>query len=506
MLETREYQQQCIDAVETQLQLSRSVMLQLATGAGKTYIGQEVGTNWAGKVLVVVHRSDLVAQWDMPNIATIQAICKGGYKLLEEYGPLDLLILDEAHHYIEDNTWGQIILKWPGRVFGPTATPWRYDPRQRLRSLWQTLLHGPIKDELIWDRHILPARVVSPWFGEILQGQDLKSLAAQKNFTEDVLSKAALLQYGIDWLMDIAPKSQTIIFVKNLKQADIVKDYLKKQHNEPSIIIQGTTRKGFRRAAYKMFTDGKFTKLISVNVLTEGIDLPACDAVLILRTTASLALFLQMVGRCIRQHGCITCSTKKYGLVLDAGGNFAKFGHPDDNYVWTLDERERDYRAPWVCVFCNTVNSPTYEECEGCGAPRREEGAGIAKLYIICHKCGIQRPADEPICPACAISVITEKPNWENNPKSFSYRNLEWRRSVHGYESRIEGLGCFAHMVQETLTDWGAAIILDEESILWKISSEPTPKGIIAMKGLYDPSKTLDRVTNKVQRLVKAKG
>ena len=60
------------------------------------------------------------------------------------------------------------------------------------------------------------------------------------------------------------------------------------------------------------FQDGTVRCIINCMVLTEGTDLPVCDAVMNLRPTCRNTLYQQMVGRGTRLY-----PTKEYCLVLD---------------------------------------------------------------------------------------------------------------------------------------------------------------------------------------------
>jgi len=62
-----------------------------------------------------------------------------------------------------------------------------------------------------------------------------------------------------------------------------------------------------------------------VGVLTTGFDYPALEAVLIARSTMSLALYYQIVGRVMRPFTYADGSIKT-GWVVDLGGNFDLFG------------------------------------------------------------------------------------------------------------------------------------------------------------------------------------
>src|SRR5690606_5807003 len=66
---------------------------------------------------------------------------------------------------------------------------------------------------------------------------------------------------------------------------------------------------------------GNIKTVYNVGVLTEGFDYPELDTVIIARPTASLALYMQMIGRGIR-----IAIGKEKCAVVDMCGNVQKFG------------------------------------------------------------------------------------------------------------------------------------------------------------------------------------
>ncbi len=88
-----------------------------------------------------------------------------------------------------------------------------------------------------------------------------------------------------------------------------------------SVVITGETEQSLRDRILKDFTSGKIKCLINVGVLTTGFDFPELEAVLIARSTMSLSLYYQIVGRVMRPH-----KNKLSGWVVDLGGNIDLFG------------------------------------------------------------------------------------------------------------------------------------------------------------------------------------
>ena len=85
------------------------------------------------------------------------------------------------------------------------------------------------------------------------------------------------------------------------------------------------------------FKKGNLKTLFNVSVLTEGFDYPALDTVIIARPTMSLTLWVQMVGRVMRNS-----PGKIKGSVVDMCGNQDRFGKVEELRI------EDDPKHGWV--------------------------------------------------------------------------------------------------------------------------------------------------------------
>ena len=426
-MELRDYQTDVL--AETLIRLDegqRKILLQMPTSSGKTVVGcalADVLQRQPTKrnILVVTHRRFLNQQWHetltqkfgaWAYIHTIQQITNPRHTLNFIPTHKDVLILDECHHYI-DNAWSTFIESWPGILIGITATPWRREAHQSFRHLYQSIILGPSKKDLIAAGHIVPSKVKSIKFGEI-QGKggneagDYSMAATWRYFAETVQRAASVIKQGVDFLQKESPNGKTIIFAMNLTHAESLRLYCQRVGRQ-SVIVSANTSDAARQAVFESFessnpvestvdttSDTEFdakldsviksdsspdgTKdignlvvdeipktldtLITVAVLTEGVDLPICDTVLIQRPTDSLVLYLQMVGRAGRLYG-----NKEYATILEGSGNHARHGHPDDDWYWTLESRSADLRAPKICPECDCVNPPEASKCYECGYP-----------------------------------------------------------------------------------------------------------------------------------------
>jgi DNA repair protein RadD len=104
-----------------------------------------------------------------------------------------------------------------------------------------------------------------------------------------------------------------------------------------SVVLTGETDAKVRERILMQFKSGKIRCVINVGVLTTGFDYPELEAVLIARSTMSLALYYQIVGRVMRPF-TYPDGTKKIGWVVDMGGNINFFGKIETMKIQTTEK------------------------------------------------------------------------------------------------------------------------------------------------------------------------
>jgi DNA repair protein RadD len=88
-----------------------------------------------------------------------------------------------------------------------------------------------------------------------------------------------------------------------------------------SVLLTSDTKKDERERILSQFKSGKIRCVVNVGVLTTGFDYPELECVLMARSTMSLALYYQIVGRAMR-----IAPSKKDAWIVDLGGNVNFFG------------------------------------------------------------------------------------------------------------------------------------------------------------------------------------
>lgn len=389
-MELRPYQQAMVaEARQALASGHRRVMLQLPTGGGKTVVFcaiTQAAVARGRRVLILVHRRELVvqtraklAQFGLHSdaitprgtitgqpvaVAMVQTLAK---RPAQQTG-WDLVIVDEAHHALA-STWANVLDPMPCRVLGFSATPCRLDGRP-LGHQFDHMVQGPTVAQLIEARALSDFRYLAlpPLFnskGVRKVGGDYSraAIAAQVDRRcADVVST---------WRRHASDR-RTIVFVPSVKVAE----NLVEQFGGCAALVEAKLARADRDAVLQRFASGALQVLISVDLVSEGFDVPACDCVLLARPTDSLVVFLQQVGRALRP-------SSRPALILDCVGNVHRHGLPDAERCWSLSASARDDDARKVepistCERCLSVwNRQTHgRACPHCGwlPPKVERG------------------------------------------------------------------------------------------------------------------------------------
>lgn len=121
------------------------------------------------------------------------------------------------------------------------------------------------------------------------------------------------------WAENLRGKS-TLCYAVSIGHAEVLRDALRGAGARVELVT-ANTKDGLRRDYIGGLERGALDVLVSVGVLTTGVDLPSLKALLICRPTESYNLHIQILGRATR-----TFPGKKYFLVYDLAGNVQKHG------------------------------------------------------------------------------------------------------------------------------------------------------------------------------------
>lgn len=398
-IELRPYQRELVDNIRDAMrQGHRRVLAVMPTGAGKGCTIASMVASAAAKghrTLILVHRQELVddlsgriarmgirhgiiaagrsMDFSVPTqIGSVQTVVRR----LHQIPAPSLIVQDEAHHLTVGNTWGRIIEAWP-RAFliGKTATPLRLDGRglgEGQGGYFTKLVLGPTAEWLTDNGYLAPARVFAP-LGFDAKGIRRRAGEFDMRDAEQRMMGNCLMGDAVSHYQAHLGGRTAIAFCCSISHAEAVAAAFNRK-GIAAASIDGRMDGRQRASLLADLGAGRLKVLTSCALIGEGVDVPSVGGCLLLRPTMSLALHLQMVGRCLRpQEG-------KEAIILDHAGNVLRHGHHLEPRGWSLDGIARKKRdaAPSVkvCPSCFCAMPSGRSECPECGhrfAPERRE-------------------------------------------------------------------------------------------------------------------------------------
>ena len=405
-MQLRTYQEQAITNLLTSHGLgNRKVILQSATGSGKTVMASSIvkrAVNKGNKVLFLAHRRELISQcsnklsafgidhgiimagqrtegWHSVQVASVdtlraRAITSKRMKLPEA----DIVIIDECHRSLS-NTYRKIISEYADSfLIGLTATPCRGDGLG-LGHIYSDMVCAPSIKNLTNKGHLVPARYFAPSIPDL---KGVKITAGDYN-TKQLASRmdtGELVGDIVTNFIRIAPKKKAVVFASSVQHSINLKESFEAAGIAAGH-IDGETPSEERDETLKQLESGEIQVLCNCLVLTEGWDCPSAEVCVLARPTKSLGLYLQMVGRVLRP-----MEGKDEALIIDHSGAVYQHGFVEDEFEWDLDPKQKIQQKkkretkretkPITCEKCFNV----YEKlraCPSCGAVHIKKGRAL---------------------------------------------------------------------------------------------------------------------------------
>jgi DNA repair protein RadD len=358
------------------------------TGGGKTTVFSTVvdgAMKKSRRVLITGHKIEIVEQITeaLSALGVPHGVIAPGYaetpesiqvasmatlgRRLDRHNHYDLIIIDECHHSIA-GTWRRVIDAMPqAKVLGVTATPERLDGRG-LGDIFSSMVMGPTTSELIKDGYLSPFACYAP-----AEPPDLSDISTRAgDFAPDQLADAMaapiIVGSAVDSYEEFCPGKRAIVFGVDRRHSLMLAERFN-ERGRKAVHLDGDTPKSERQQMIKALAAGEIDLVTNCGILSEGLDVPAVEAVLLARPTQSLGLHLQMVGRALR-----LAPGKERALILDLAGNTYRHGLPDAKRNWSLEGKPRRQRErsgepqPRVCECCRTINRPKAPTCMSCSA------------------------------------------------------------------------------------------------------------------------------------------
>lgn len=346
--------------------------------SGKTVLfGSIVKDGFESKrrTLILAHRSELLKQANEKlfyGYGVISSYIAAGYPMnhhnFSQIGsvqtminrelrfPIDLCIIDEAHHMQESNTYGKIkdyllSLNPNCKFLGVTATPCRTNGKG-FEKVFDKLIQGVSVSYLIQNNFLTPPK----YFISPLDLGKIKVTAGdynQKELSEVYQDKVHPFELVENW-QKLANGLQTIGFAVDIEHSKkIVAEFNK--HGIIAAHIDGTTHESIRDRTIKDYKNKKIQVLYNVGIFDEGFDVPEIEAIQLARPTKSLVKYMQMVGRGLRP-----VKGKEFALVLDHAGLVAEHDIVEREREWSLEGAPKS-KSKKKTMFLDKATGKTYE-------------------------------------------------------------------------------------------------------------------------------------------------
>lgn len=250
------------------------------------------------------------------------------------------MLIDEAHLYPReaDSMLGRF-LKESGitHVLGITATPVKLQTnvdrsgnrfsklvmltsKSKKGNFFKDILHVGQVGEMVRLGYWSPLTYVSSAFDESM----LVFNTSKSEYTEESVKIAYDANGGLQGVVDALsahPERRHILaYVPSVQDArDLASVY------PNSGVVYGEQDKREREEVIRRFKAGELRVIFNVRVLSTGFDFTGIDCIVLGISTASIALYYQIIGRGTRiDPGKYDC------LVVDLGGNVKRFGRVED--------------------------------------------------------------------------------------------------------------------------------------------------------------------------------
>jgi superfamily II DNA or RNA helicase len=341
-----------------------------ATGTGKTIVAALDYRNLCdelnrSRLLFVAHRAEILEQsratfrhvlrdgsfgelWvggQRPSkwqhvFASIQSLSAADLNTLSP-DHYDVVIIDEFHHAAASSYESLLDLVRPQHLLGLTATPERTDGLDVLR--W---FGGRVAVELrVWDA--LEQGLLSPfhYFG-VHDGTDLSKVTWRRGTGYDTAELTNVYTADDLWTSKVIGavsdtvgepnRMRALGFCVSIEHAEFMAKQFEQARIKSLAVTSKTTPKA-RAEALASLKSGDVQVLFTVDLFNEGVDIPAVDVVLMLRPTESATIFLQQLGRGLRQS-----PGKDVLTVLDFVGHQSKQFRFDMRYRRLLGRTRRE--------------------------------------------------------------------------------------------------------------------------------------------------------------------
>ena len=350
-----DYQEDMVKRVQEAFRHHDSVMVQMPTGTGKTYLlAVLVGLFLKEEVWVVAHRRELVSQIKDTLEKFFSSLKSTSIKVISiqwlsrHYGEMEekpgLIVIDEAHHALAE-TYAEVMNAYPkAKKLGLTATPYRLNGKG-FTDLFDTLLCSWSMERFIaegrlslYDYYSIKPDSAAQLLIDSLQKRGADGDYQQKELNEVMDVKPSLERLCLT-IKEYVSGKKGIVYAISIQHAEHIAEFYR-ENGIKAVAISSKTPSSLRKELIERFksssllsslnsTSDEIEVLVSVDLFSEGFDCPDVEFIQLARPTLSLAKYMQMVGRGLR-----VAEGKDYCVILDNVGLYKRFGLPSVDRDW----------------------------------------------------------------------------------------------------------------------------------------------------------------------------
>lgn len=412
---------------------AKNVVMRLDTGGGKTVTLADIVRSHLGASCVIAHRQELVAQLSLTlarygvrhNLIASDKVKRHiarlhvkalGYSLFDPGAPccvasidtliraqglgrwaatVTLWVTDEGHHLVLDNKWHKGISLFTNpavRGLLPTATPVRGDRKGLGRApngdgVADVMVEGPPMRWLIDNGYLSDYRIFCPPSDLVVLGDVAASGDWSSQQLRDAAKRSHIIGDVVDSYLKYGGGHPGITFSTDVETAGATAAAYRRA-GVSAEVLTGDTDDFVRQNIMRRLETGELQQLVAVDVVSEGVDVPAVVVVTFARPTASLSLYMQQ-WRNLRP-----LAGKPKAIVIDHAGNVVRHnGPPDRPRVWSLARQGAKSRV--------TTDADPMRVCLACFEPYRA-------IFKACPACGHYEPPASRSSPASVSGDLSE--------------------------------------------------------------------------------------------------
>ena len=294
-----DYQEDMKERIEKAMRLHRSVMAQMPTGTGKTYlltavIDSFVSNNPMEKVWIVAHRRELVSQIDetvrkfhsysTSNTSSLLSSVKAMsiQWLMRHYDEIEeepgMIVIDEAHHALA-KTYKEMWERFPKAKFlGLTATPCRLNGKG-FTDLFDVLVQSWDVPEFISKGRLATYDFVSIKSDGVTQRliDSLQKRGADGDYQNKemdmLLNKKPSIERLYRSLKEFGKDRKGIVYAINISHANAIAEFYR-EHGIAAVAIDSKTPSSLRKELIERFkssnTSQNFSKTYPSSLTLKG--------------------------------------------------------------------------------------------------------------------------------------------------------------------------------------------------------------------------------------------